>query len=268
VQNVYFAANKQIGTWYRVEVLPPAPRALDLAEQELVVLRAADEIERLGVDDQERRRVVVQEEARVGIGDAFQVAALDQRLVADPATRDALHQHVDGRLQVDDEIGPGRIDRELGVHLFVERVLLVIERHTREQPILVEQVVGDAHRIEQVLLPELLELARALEEKEELRREGCGARVAVEALEERILLGLLEDQLAAEALRQPAREVGLADADRPFDHDETMHRRCRHGCLNLREVNSASADPLRARGASVPRSPACAPARRPARDRE
>ncbi len=46
----------------------------------------------------------------------------------------------------------------------------------------------------------------------------------IEALQERILVGLLENQLAAEAARQPPGEAGLADADRPFDHDQAMRR--------------------------------------------
>src|SRR5690606_16758167 len=40
-------------------------------------------------------------------------------------------------------------------------------------------------------------------------------------LEKRVLLRLLEDQLAREALGQPFRERRLADADRPLDDDET-----------------------------------------------
>ena len=66
------------------------------------------------------------------------------------------------------------------------------------------------------------QLARALEQEEQLRLQRRRARVAIEALEKRILVGLLEHQLAAEAARETPRETRLADADRTFDDDETM----------------------------------------------
>ena len=62
-------------------------------------------------------------------------------------------------------------------------------------------------------------LVDALEQKREL----CGQRVArdvgVEALEERVLLGSLEELLAADVLREHAREACLAGADRSLDDD-------------------------------------------------
>ena len=61
--------------------------------------------------------------------------------------------------------------------------------------------------------------------KIQLRLQRRRARIPIEALEERILVGLLENQLAAEAARQASRKTGLADADRPFDDDQAMRRR-------------------------------------------
>ena len=72
------------------------------------------------------------------------------------------------------------------------------------------------------MLPDVLELTRALKQEEQLGLQRCRARVAVEPLQERILLGLLQYQLAAEAVRQPLREAGLADANWPFDDNQTM----------------------------------------------
>src|SRR4030067_3601738 len=43
----------------------------------------------------------------------------------------------------------------------------------------------------------------------------------IEAFEERILLGALEQQIAAERQRQLLRQAGLADADRDFHHQVT-----------------------------------------------
>ena len=68
-------------------------------------------------------------------------------------------------------------------------------------------------------LTNLLDLSRALEQEEQLRRQRRTAPIAIEAFEKRVVLGLLEDQLAREALGQALREARLADADRAFDDD-------------------------------------------------
>ena len=147
--------------------------------------------------------------------------------------------------------GSRRVDREARIHLLVERELLLVERELREQPILVEQVVGDAHRVEQVVLADVLQLARALEQEEQLRLQRRRARVAIEALEERILVRLLQHQLAAEAAREPAREAGLADADRPFDDDETMRGQWR---LSVSVMVGARRESFKEREARGPRA--------------
>ena len=71
--------------------------------------------------------------------------------------------------------------------------------------------------------------ARAAEQPALLALLGTAhARAAKIADPEAVLLGLLEDQFAAEALCQTTCDTRLADADRPFDHHETVHRRFRH----------------------------------------
>ncbi len=145
-----------------------------------------------------------------------------------PAPPDALEQHVDGRLQVDHQIGLRRADVELGIQLLVERVFVVIERDAREQPVLLQQIVRNAYRREQVRLVERGELLRALQQEVQLRRQGRGARVPVEALEERVLRRLLQHRLGGETLAQAPRQARLADADRSFDHDELVERFVRH----------------------------------------
>ena len=81
------------------------------------------------------------------------------------------------------------------------------------------------------MLADLLQLARALEQKEELRRQRRGARVAIEALEERILLACSRTSSLPKLLRETPREAGLADADRAFDDDEAMR-----GGVDMRSV--------------------------------
>ena len=60
-----------------------------------------------------------------------------------PRRAHALDQRVGRGLQVDDQVGRGRLRRELGVDLLVEPELVVGQRQAREQRVLLEQEVGD-----------------------------------------------------------------------------------------------------------------------------
>jgi hypothetical protein len=75
------------------------------------------------------------------------------------------------------------------------------------------------------VLANVLQLPGALEQKEQLGLQRRCSRVLIKAFQERIFVGLLENQLAAETARQASRETGLADADGSFNHDEAMRRR-------------------------------------------
>src|ERR1700733_10786982 len=170
-------------------------------------------------------------EAGVPLVEPREVGALDALLKIDPPPGDALEEHIDWRLQVDHKIGLWRSDVELGVHLLVERVLRLIERHAREQPVLLKEIICDAHRRKQILLRKPGELLRPLEQKGELRGKRTDARVSVEALEKRVLRGLFQHELGRQGLCQALRKTRLADADRSFDNDETMRGRLRlHSC--------------------------------------
>ena len=65
---------------------------------------------------------------------------------------------------------------------------------------------------------ERLEHAGALEQEKELRRQRVARHVVVEAREERVLRGLLEQQSAPRRAAEAAREAGLAGADRALHH--------------------------------------------------
>ena len=92
---------------------------------------------------------------------------------SDAAARDPLEQHVDRRLQVDDQVGLRRVDGELRIHLLVERELLGVERQARKQAVLVEQVVGHAHGANRSAWRSARHLLRALEQEVELRRKAA-----------------------------------------------------------------------------------------------
>src|SRR5690606_38559194 len=126
---------------------------------------------------------------------------------------------------IDHEVGHRRIDCEPCIHLLIEPVLLFVERELREEAILVDQIIRDTHGIEEIVLTNVFELSRPLEQEEELRLQSGCARILVEALEKRVLVRLLENEIAPEAARESAREARLADADGSFHHDQTMRRR-------------------------------------------
>src|SRR5690606_13386731 len=103
----------------------------------------------------------------------------------------------------------------------VQGHFLPVEVYFREQAIFREMEIGNADRRKEVRLSQLLELARSLEQEEKLRRQ-CGIlAIAIEALQEWILLHVLEHDLAVETFGEAFRQAGLADANRAFDNDES-----------------------------------------------
>ena len=119
----------------------------------------------------------------------------------------------------------------------VERELVGIQRQLGEQPILLDHEVADPHRREEIALADAFELAHALEQERELGRERVRPRVLVEAREERIVPGRLQQRRASEAPGEPLREGGLAHPDRPLDHDVAEvscgHRPSRAGSTGM-----------------------------------
>src|SRR5439155_1530425 len=71
-------------------------------------------------------------------------------------------------------------------------------------------------------LPEAALLLVAAEQEVHLRLEGVARPVAVEVLEERVLLHLLEHELRREPVREHARETRLARPDHALDHQVTV----------------------------------------------
>src|SRR5256885_9723044 len=106
--------------------------------------------------------------------------------------------------------------------------LLPREREPREQRVLLEEEIADREPGEEIHLRELAQLAYPLEKEEQLRRQREAGHVLVEARQERILLGALQDQGRVQPAGQAPGEARLADADGSFD-DDVMVFRERHG---------------------------------------
>ena len=67
------------------------------------------------------------EEPRVRFGQPFEVTAVDLPFVRNSTPRDALEQRIDRGLQVDDQVGYRRIDREVVDNLAVKGELVAVE---------------------------------------------------------------------------------------------------------------------------------------------
>src|SRR6266849_2031784 len=186
----------------------------DGADQVVQVLLALGEVDVAGVDHQERRLVPAVEEVVVGARQLGQVVGVEAALELAPALLDAREQHVQARLQVDDQVRPQDPRPQVLVDALVEGQLVRIEGDRGEDPVLREQV---------------LLLLEAREQEEELGLEGILLPVLVEAREEGVLLDDLVEPPAPEPLAQRARQRRLPDADRPLDHDvavlQPVHRR-------------------------------------------
>jgi hypothetical protein len=108
----------------QIEELAACPHARHTRQQHVEMCRDVDEIEPLAVDDEARRFVVLIEEARVGIGQPRQVFVGNRPLVFGAAHLHAVNQCVDGRLQINDEVGRRRLRFQMAIDLFVQRVLV------------------------------------------------------------------------------------------------------------------------------------------------
>src|SRR3569832_1610850 len=168
-----------------------------------------------GIDDQQRRGIVVIEEQRISIGETLQIGRIHQTLVGD----DALEQHPDRRLQIDHKIRLRRHHREVLINLLVQLQLIIIEGELREEAILLQQEVADQAAAEHIALPQMLQLLHALQQKRQLGRQRGLARVLIKALEKGIVLSTLQQQFTAEGRSEPTRKTGLADAYRSLDDD-------------------------------------------------
>ena len=186
------------------------------------MLRIVDEVQPLAVDDQHRAVGVIVEVARVGFRQAAQVVVVDAGLDGVAAFLHAMHQRIDGSLQVDHQVRHRRLRLHVQEDLVVELVLGVVEREAGEQRVLCEREVGDDGLLEQVGLLQRLELRHPLEQEEELRRQRMAAHVTVKKRQERIGRRILEEGSGIEALRQALGEARLAAADRAFDNDVAM----------------------------------------------
>ena len=147
-----------------------------------------------GLDDEERRGVVVEEEVLVGLVELLEVLGigLERRRLPDRRgrLRSATEQHVGRRLQIDDEIGWRYVAGQQIVEPLVDEELVVVQVQIREDLVAVEEVVGDRELAEEVRLPQRRLLAMAIEQVKELRLKRGARTIGVEVGEKGIVASL------------------------------------------------------------------------------
>ena len=163
--------------------------------------------------------------------------------VADAAVPNAVEQHRNRCLQVDDQVGARALDIQTAVNLVVEAQFVGVQGGFREHAVLFDQEVGHQHGADQVVVGKPRNLSGAMQQKIQLGRQGVAAPLTVKAVQERVFGGGFEQQRAPEGVSQASRERGLADPDGPFDGNEielgAVGVRCRgllvgHGGLRCR----------------------------------
>jgi len=171
------------------------------------------------VDPQQRRVVVVREEALIGPGEGLEVVRVEVLLELAGPAGDPLEQHLERRAEVDEDVGLEDLRLKGAIDALVEGELVVREGQLRKDPVFQEVVVRQDVRREEVGLDQLLLLLEAAHEEEELGLEGVAVAILVELGQKRVLLEGLEHDPRPQRVREPAHERRLADADGALDRD-------------------------------------------------
>src|SRR6266702_2306706 len=201
------------------EVLGAFDGFLKAAQEKLEVFAALDEVNVRRVDHEEVRGRVTEEEVFVGARDFLDVFERDASFFARSLLDDASTEDFGLGLEIDDEIGGGKVRGEGFVVALVELELFVGEVEIGEDAVLFHEEIGeegtggfDGEGFAEALL--------ALDEEVHLGAEGGAGFCIVEIGEEGIVLAII-DAAGVEALREDPGEGGFADAQRAFNDDET-----------------------------------------------
>src|SRR5581483_12303941 len=159
------------------------------------------------VDHQERGLRVPVKVFPKRLRQPLQVLRADAALEVAITLAEPTEQHLGSSLEVDDEVRPGEPLIEHLKDLLVEVVLVGPEGERGEDAVLGEEVVGDGALREEVELAELVLLAVALEQEEELSLKRMSPRFLVELSEEGVLLDLFEQEPRPELGGESSREA-------------------------------------------------------------
>jgi hypothetical protein len=192
---------------------------LEAAKEKLEVVAALDEVNFGRVDHEEVLSGVAEKEMFVGAGDFFDVLRRDVRLVAGGFFGDAGAEDFGLGLEINDQVGSGKIGGEGFVVALVEFEFGVVEIEVGEDAVLFHQEIGkdrargfDGESFAQALL--------ALDQKVHLGAKSGPGLGLVEVGKEGIILAIV-DAASVEAFGKDARKSGFADAQGSFNDDKS-----------------------------------------------
>src|SRR5690554_2617113 len=106
------------------------------------------------------------EKPGIGLVECAEVIAADVLFDRQTALSNTITQHVQRRLQIDHQIGAGRIDGELVVNLLINIQLIIVQRDLREQLVFFDKKIRYSYWLKNIVLTKCLQLVGALKQKE------------------------------------------------------------------------------------------------------
>src|SRR5690554_6186419 len=115
-----------------IVVVTTAFNGEDVFHQLFEVIAIMSQIEILGINDQERRAVVIMKKTGVGIVQRIKVVGADVLLDRYTALANTITEYIQRRLQVDHQLWARGVDSQFVVYLLVDTQLVIIKRNLRE----------------------------------------------------------------------------------------------------------------------------------------
>src|SRR5690625_6841696 len=105
-----------------VVVVAPALDGEYVLHQLFKVFAVAGQVQVLGVDNQQRRRIVIMKKLRISLMQRLQIIQADALFGGNSSLANAFSQNRGGSLQVNDQVGFRCINGEFIVHLLVNEI--------------------------------------------------------------------------------------------------------------------------------------------------
>jgi hypothetical protein len=187
----------------------------------LEVVAALDEVDFGGVDDEEIGGGVAEKEVFVSAGDFFDVFEGDAVFLAGSFFGDAGAEDFRAGLEIDDQIGSGKVGGEGFVIALVEFEFFVVEIDVGEDTVFFHEEIGEnwGRGIVERGGKRFTEAALAFDEEVHLGAES-GAGLGLVEVGEKGIVFTIKNAAGVQALSKDAGKSGFANTERAFYDDE------------------------------------------------
>ena len=188
----------------------------DFFQQFLQVFVAVDEIDLIGVDDEQVGLRVVEEKVFVGFDHFHQVILTDGFLVRRVLFLEALFQYLRRGLQIDDQVGSGDLFAKIIEVAIVGIKLLIVKIEAGKKFVFFKNVIRDNRLIGTRTQIERAQLFKAPDEKCQLRLKRSARLAIVERFEKGIVFRF-DNPLRGQTFSENPRQRALSHAYGTFD---------------------------------------------------